>query len=540
MMDYNQELISPFTPFVLSEPMECFINRHLSLMEKKLLDIILNMCRSEEGCCKTNEFFTSYLDCSESTIANSIGNLKRYGYIKIKVRTTKNPDGSFRNERKIYNNHLYPLIYEQAVKFFFSNISMLAPKILWDEIEKRIPDLDSIQTFLKDNDFDYNANLKKLNFAAPKLKKLKPFIYNTLNTNTKTEETNKLVPSFSGISNKRKNALVVDSQERETQDGREETPIPVLIKHRNNKSAIAAMEASKPPIIRKLNRRQESIPKKPSIRELASNGMKAAAEKQKVEHKGKKKIIPFQNIEDPIQEAIDLWEQLKFPPLNKEKAPGRFNNTIRALRKIQTGKLIPDEKRKFSIEEVKNAMIRFSMLAFDDCGFYSPESRKKFAEKTLECFLYSPAYGDILKKYPDFTQSWFVKCHDMKEEPKKVDPVIDVPDLHPNITNKLRSFYFKYALAGMKSNLTPREESKFREGANKLCAIYDRYRQRFAGVNGYNEFADIFCQAMKHSYGNKTTMIHPSTFNTSNSRATMIAFMNEMGYIPDADFQVDF
>ena len=355
-----------------------------------------------------------------------------------------------------------------------------------------------------------------------------------LNTDIKTEETNKLVPSFLNISNVRKNANVMNNRKRDPQNGEEKTPLPTLIKHRKEKPSIVAILAEankKPSSIRKLNRpKLIPVPKdpSPSLAELASNGMKSIAEKQKANHKQKKKS-PYMNVEEDILILMEHWDELGFKSPNPEKAAATYNKNVLSLRKLMKGKLITGEKRAFNPDDIKTSMDRFKQIVFDK--EYGPNQATKdtLAKIGLDAFLYNP----YMK-----TKSWFLKCYN--EAPKKNINPNPTEDLHPNIKNKLVGFYYDYALAGLKKRLTEVEENKFREASNKICVLYDQNKERFAGVNGYHEMADMLCQSIYQSYGKRTTMVHPGSFCSSNAMAGMIKFMNEKGCIPDADSLIEF
>lgn len=360
----------------------------------------------------------------------------------------------------------------------------------------------------------------------------------TINTDIRTED-NKilLLPLVSNISSVRENANVMNDQKRDLQNGKEETPLPTLIKHRKEKPSIVAILAKTNPkqqsSIRKLNRpKLIPVPKdpSPSLAALASNGLKVIAEKQKADYKEKNKVTKMQNVPRPVQEIMDLWGELGLK-LPSEKAIGEYNSNVKALKRIMKGTLIPKEKREFTPEDIRIAMCRFARLTFD--AEYGPDQSQKdnYSKMKLNAFLYCP----FSKKY----KSHFLEC--FKEMPKKHEPSIKIAeDLHPNIKNKLVGFYYDYALAGLKKRLSEAEENKFREAANKICVLYDQNKERFAGVNGYHEMADMLCQSIYQSYGKRTTMVHPGSFCSSNAMAGMIKFMNEKGCIPDADSLIEF
>jgi hypothetical protein len=504
-----------FTPFVLSEPIECFVNPWLSHMEKRFLSLLLNMCQSEEGCTISNEFFATYFDCSESTITNCVSYLQRYGYIEVKI--VKTGPEIFNIERRIHKNLSYPTTYQKAVQFFYSHFQTLPSKILWEYIKEIIPPIDKKQSSEED------PSLKKLRAQEPNVPSLKKLRGNNIYNNT-----NSILKPNNVLNN---NTLNSDSKNRISKPGESQADIQLSFDP-------SLMDCDKPTIVKKLNRRSETDLPLPTSCHL---GITDLFKKRELKEKEKRKVIPFQNIPTPIQEIIDHWKNLGFNFPNPETAAKGFNDAIRSLKAVQVGKLIPRETRKFSPEQIKDTITRFSMLAFDDYGFYTPEMRKKFATKSLKDFLYTLEYNNGSPKPYTITPSWFIKCFDM-EPPEKVEPVKleSVENKHPETTNRLVSFYYKYAFAGLKKKLTVPEENKFREAANAVCDLHDKLKSRNMRVhlNGYGEIADILCRTIKDYYGEKVTKVFPGSFSTPFIRSRMLAFMNEKGYFPDSDFEI--
>jgi len=529
-----------FTPASFNCPIEVDINPFLTNTEKRMFSMVHNLSMSRYGCKATNEYLSERLGTCEQTITNSLSNLQTFGYLQITVKRY----GSEHSSRSIFIDSDFYKIYREAVSIFNENYRVMGMRELNEKLMLNIIALDS--------------EIKRNNINEETAQTIKKFIVKKINNPTeqtikkfivKTKDNIDIKPFFDILSKSTSKDILLDDTKKGFKDSANLSyPYPLDSHLEENKPSIETNNDVK--VAKKLNRRNlqvgtilipslkpETKPisiipeKKPSLKESASAGMQADAEKKKEKYK----VRPLQNIPEPIQEVMNFWEQLGFKLPNKDKATKGFNNTIQYLKKIQAGKLILNETRKFSIEEIKNAMIRFSMLAFDNYGLHSSESRKKYAEKTLCCFLYSPAYGDTLKKYPDYTESWFIKCHDMEEEPKKVEPVIDVVDLHPNITKRIKDHYKKHVFGeGLNFTPTPKEEASFRSAANWVCDYYDKRKHTFFGINGgYIEMADILFECVKKQYGENIMDIHPGSFASKFIHERMFAYMKQSGITQD-------
>lgn len=273
----------------------------------------------------------------------------------------------------------------------------------------------------------------------------------------------------------------------------------------------------------------------------ASMGTQKAAEKKaarlKEEEKNRKKHVPLKRVPPEIEYLLTQWQNYGLNHLpDKEKAPASYNAMVSNLRKVLVGALIPGEERRFEVADVDMAMAKFSLMALDNDYWPTGEMKSYFKTLPLTSFIYNP-YGKSKIK------SWFIQCHDTPplEKLKEEHSEEDVPNLHPAVTKRIESFFCKYVLGGLaKKNFTPKEENKFRLAANKICELYDRRMSQIVGINGHDEMADVLCAAIKHLYGNETTKVWPGSFCSSTAMKQLIAYMNEKGYIPGADFELNF
>jgi len=300
------------------------------------------------------------------------------------------------------------------------------------------------------------------------------------------------------------------------------------------RSTLPILLRNRPVEVPRTNKLRRPKPKPSPLQIEVSNGIRELFIKKAKVERAKRKQTAMTIIPTPIRELMDFWERLGFKIPNPDKAPNSYNNIVRSMKKLMDGKLIPEEKRKFTYDEIEQAMTNFSLFVFDDG--YGPENKsikETLKKKSLDQFLYSPFCGK------SNIVSWFIKMHDEPLSERKA-PETEIVDKHPEVTNRLKDFFYKYVLAGIKKKLTIREENKFKEGSNRICEIYDHFRHRFVGINGYIEMSDIFCQSLQNVYGEKVTKVVPGSFASSFSMSRMIAYMNEKGYIPDAGFQIGY
>lgn len=241
-----------------------------------------------------------------------------------------------------------------------------------------------------------------------------------------------------------------------------------------------------------------------------------------------KPTFAMKRISENIHLLMEHWTSLGFKLPDPQKAPKTYNRTIRAIKKIGDGSYIPAEKRKFTIEEIQEAMDKFALIVFNPDYGPSQAAKDQLAQKSLLDFIYSPhARGD---------RSWFLRCIDEQIQPRSDTKM--VPNDHPEVTNRLKGFYCRYVLAGFKKRFTDREENKFREAANRIAELMSKKGHRFVGITGGNfEMADLLCQSIADYYGDKVDRVSPGSFCSSFAFSRLIAYMNTHGYIVDAESQ---
>jgi hypothetical protein len=273
---------------------------------------------------------------------------------------------------------------------------------------------------------------------------------------------------------------------------------------------------------KKFSRKKPATPKS-SIQEEASNGISKLFGNLPITTK---KVSPMKAVPEECLLLMEHWSSLGFKIPNPEKAPKTYNKTIRSIKKIMDGRLIPGETRKFNPEDIKVSMNKFATLVFDiDYGPKQP-TKDCLEKKSLADFFYNSHARGI--------KSWFIECHE--KDPQIRKDIEMVENNHPEITNRLKRFFCDYVLSGFKKNFTEKEENKFRETANKIDELYRKKGYRFTGITkGNYEIADLLCAALSSFYGEKRSSLTPGHFASSFAFSRLLAYMGENGYIVDTE-----
>jgi len=295
--------------------------------------------------------------------------------------------------------------------------------------------------------------------------------------------------------------------------------------------------------VRKLNRKNNlpikpSIPvkQKPSIKDEINAGIRQTTKARINALPTKPKKTPYQNVPEKILATMALWGELGFKLPDPAKAPKGYNKTIDYLKKIQTGKLIPGEERKFTLDDVQEAIIKFSLIALDpEYGPANLEIKKALANKSLVGFLYCPDWSKNQSR--NKVISWMVKCQD--DPPlEKNKSVGVVEDKNPEVTKKLKAFYCRHVMCGFKrKEWSPSEENKFREASNKIGEAYSGLSNRLLGVSGKMELAEILCKSIVKCYGENITRIFPGSLGSSFAMSRMLAYLKELGMIEENNYE---
>lgn len=493
---------------------ELFLNKTID----KTCCIIFAMIELLDGpkhCWASNKYFADMLNLSSTSVSTSISFLIKEGYIE-KV--------SFDGRKRILKvSDGYKKLHKANPKEFNEKHSSFEePNDDGSDTNSFNGPLDLPLRVIKGRQ---KEPLKDINNKIER-ENLKPFSKEKGRCLENTDSFSLEVPSQMEKDSTKKTFMSNQPDIPETINGK---PSIVAIIAKNGKHS---MNVEKPKPIRKLNRRAisesieilESEEPTPSLSERASAGIQETCNKKAKPRKPKEQPLQIKSSEEDIAILIEHWGELEFKIHNPEKATVSYNKDIRALRKIKDGLLITGEKRKFNPEDIKTSMDRFALLIFN--GEYGPsQAQKDHLSKISLCdFLYNP----YMK-----TKSWFLNC--LKEEPKKVEPIIDVPDLHPGITKRLQEHYKKYVFGeGLGFTPTPKEEANFRSAANWVCDYYDKRKHTFFGVNGgYVEMADILFECIKKQYGENIMDVHPGSFSSKYIHERMFAYMKQSGITQD-------
>lgn len=260
----------------------------------------------------------------------------------------------------------------------------------------------------------------------------------------------------------------------------------------------------------------------PSRKDQVSAGINETFQRKALEAIPKKKQhTPMSIVPEEIKLIMEHWESLGFRLPNPEKAPASYNKTIRSLKKLLRGELIPGSILKFNPQDIKDTMDIFAKNVFDStCGPTQP-IKDQLAKKDLNDFLYNPHVRGI--------KSWFLECYG-KEPQKRTDVKIE-PDDHPSITNRLKTFYFQYVLGNIKTRPSVKEENHFRKASSRIARLYTQKGHMFPSVGDMLELADIWCSAIRYGYRNNTTRISPANFSSDHTLNMCIKYLNEKGYM---------
>lgn len=327
------------------------------------------------------------------------------------------------------------------------------------------------------------------------------------------------------------NGVFAESSSLDQSSGSQSKELPSI---QTNLDLSKKEEAHIPPVKRFGRKFSETIStsKPPSIEEATAginslmNGKAQDAKAEKMAtKKEKRKQEPLQNTPREILLLMEFWGSQGFKTPDPQRAIKTYNDTITALKQAMNGHLIPGERRKFNPDQIQESMAKFAMFVFDPC--YGPTQKYKdtLARKmNLEHFLYS--------SWSKSEKSYFIKFIDEEVQERKDIPM--VPDNHPEVTNKLRNFFFAYPMAGIKKKLTEKEENHFRLASNKLDDLYQRKGHRFCGItNGTHELGDLLCSSLRNFYGARVSKITPSSFSSSFAFSCLVKYMNEKGYFTD-------
>jgi hypothetical protein len=200
-----------------------------------------------------------------------------------------------------------------------------------------------------------------------------------------------------------------------------------------------------------------------------------------------------------IGELIQYWEMLG---LRKSMVGAKaYEDNVKALRRALRGTFFKDTHfesdyfgRKFTPEEIKLVMKRFSLAALDPD--YSPalEYKKKMRGHSIASFLFTDmgTNGD---------QSQFIRF--LKSSPEKASQsgkIKKVSAKYQDIINPLaeayKEFYLRKVRKGMAIKVSAQDENNFLDGAVKLYNFIADNQTRLYSISDDLEIAKLACEAI--------------------------------------------
>lgn len=289
----------------------------------------------------------------------------------------------------------------------------------------------------------------------------------------------------------------------------------------NEYEAEAVVSGSSSKKLNRPDRNKNPLPKKPMFADAVKGMNELFEEKTSQIIKSTSPI----NAPEEISILIEHWSNIGFKAPDPNKAPKGYNRTVKNLKKLMAGKLFQGNNTRYNSEDIISTMDKFSLIVFDPK--YGPKQPLKdiLSKKELKDFLYNPHVSGV--------KSWFLEL--VNKDIKENENIEMVEDQFPNITNKLKLFYYDYAMAGIKVRLDTRGENNFRRASNTLGRLYQQKGYKFPSVNGISELAELLCSAIRQFYGNNTSKVSPASFSSKFAVSNMIKYMNEKGYFTDGE-----
>jgi len=216
-----------------------------------------------------------------------------------------------------------------------------------------------------------------------------------------------------------------------------------------------------------------------------------------------KKPIKKVNIPPDVQEILDLWQECKLHTYKKNlnECSGYWQG-IKYIKKLFNGTLF---KEKYTKEQVRLAILRFALTAFDDK--YEPENKLKKKERQklpLSSFIFNSN-----------SKSNFVGYFSIyvKEDPKIVSKLIE--NNFERATKQIKDFYEKEFLGGIKPKYSVKDENCFSTACIRLEKFYNENLSRLDDYffNNPIKRVEVFCEAIKNSVDN-SIQVTPSWFST--------------------------
>lgn len=204
-----------------------------------------------------------------------------------------------------------------------------------------------------------------------------------------------------------------------------------------------------------------------------------------------------------VKDVFDFW--LDNNLLLPKEGTKSHNDCIRNVKGLLNGRLF---KEKYSVDQIKESILNFSISALDDDFEPSDAVYKKIlSKKRIGEFIYSQFTSSKEK-------SLFQYYLKNKPKPTKLKEVVE--DKYPTITNRLKRFYEEEVIGGAKVSCTQKDENCFRISAIKLKEFYKKNSSRFNRymvVHDVN-LSDWLFEAIKADCNGEISKISPGWFSS--------------------------
>lgn len=158
-------------------------------------------------------------------------------------------------------------------------------------------------------------------------------------------------------------------------------------------------------------------------------------------------------VSDIVNEVLEFWKEEKFSLPNSDTKS--FLTTVQRIKGLLSGRLL---EQKFSVDDIKQTIIKLNMAAFDENYMPTKSSSKQFLQKIkLSDFIYNP-YSN------NGNSSIFLEY--FKKEPKLAEVL--VTDAVPKGTERIKRAFEQYFCKGKKIIYNVHQENCFRTAAIKL------------------------------------------------------------------------
>jgi len=193
-----------------------------------------------------------------------------------------------------------------------------------------------------------------------------------------------------------------------------------------------------------------------------------------------------------ILSVIEFWNALGLRKCNE--GTKIWERSIQNIRKARLG-WIPISDKKYSYEEMKESIKKFSLSALDPNYFpiNGTPHQKRLQGKALDVFI----WDDFSKKSPfiDFLSKELKLVHS--------HPLHLEEDKDPKVTQRIKSIYIQKILGGVEppNGFPPHEDIKFITASNKLTEFYQKNKDymnlEMFGIFSVEDFTDILWECIE-------------------------------------------